>query len=144
MFYRETGQFKTTYAADQQIFPSPDRIGIIALLVGVRAGCRRWSPATMVQRHPDSVLPSWSWRPWAQHPDRLRRPVVAWGGAFMAVGAYGAINFQVRVEGIPILASSLAGTAAGVGILFGPPSLHQGGFLPAVATLAAQFSSSGA
>ena len=33
MLYREAGQFKTTYAADQQIFPiRQDRIGIIALL----------------------------------------------------------------------------------------------------------------
>ncbi len=29
MFYRETGQFKTSYAADQQIFPiRQDRIGV--------------------------------------------------------------------------------------------------------------------
>ena len=34
MLYREAGQFKTTYAADQQIFPiRQDRIGILVLLV---------------------------------------------------------------------------------------------------------------
>jgi branched-chain amino acid transport system permease protein len=61
--------------------------------------------------------------------------------AFMAVGAYAAYNFQVRVEGIPVLVSFiLAGlTAAGVGILFGLPSLRIKGFYLAVATLAAQF-----
>ena len=33
MIYRENGQFKTTYKADQQIFPIlQDRIGIIALV----------------------------------------------------------------------------------------------------------------
>ena len=33
MLYREAGQFKTTYAADQQIFPiRQDRIGILVLL----------------------------------------------------------------------------------------------------------------
>jgi len=33
MLYREAGQFKTTYAADQQLFPiRQDRIGVIALL----------------------------------------------------------------------------------------------------------------
>ena len=33
MFYREAGQFKTSYAADQQIFPIlQDRIGIGILL----------------------------------------------------------------------------------------------------------------
>ena len=34
MLYREAGQFKTTYAADQQLFPiRQDRIGVIALLL---------------------------------------------------------------------------------------------------------------
>jgi|GEM_PF-6633190 len=34
MFYRENGQFKTTYRSDQQIFPIlQDRIAILALLV---------------------------------------------------------------------------------------------------------------
>ncbi|MBL8490635.1 MAG: branched-chain amino acid ABC transporter permease, partial [Rhodocyclaceae bacterium] len=34
MFYRETGQFKTSYAADQQIFPiRQDRIGVGLLVV---------------------------------------------------------------------------------------------------------------
>ena len=34
MLYREAGQFKSTYAADQQIFPlRQDRIGIAVVLV---------------------------------------------------------------------------------------------------------------
>src|SRR5919206_1092649 len=34
MLYREAGQFKSTYAQDQQIFPiTQDRIGMLALLV---------------------------------------------------------------------------------------------------------------
>jgi len=33
MLYREAGQFKTSYAADQQLFPiRQDRIGLIVLL----------------------------------------------------------------------------------------------------------------
>ena len=33
MFYRENGQFKTSYRADQQIFPIPqDRVAIALLL----------------------------------------------------------------------------------------------------------------
>ena len=33
MFYRENGQFKTTYKADQQIFPiAQDRWAILALV----------------------------------------------------------------------------------------------------------------
>ena len=32
MLYRENGQFKTTYRADQQIFPiAQDRLGILLL-----------------------------------------------------------------------------------------------------------------
>ena len=34
MFYRENGQFKTSYAADQAIFPiMQDRFAIIAILL---------------------------------------------------------------------------------------------------------------
>ena len=35
MFYREAGQFKTTYQADQAVFPIlQDRIGLAIILVG--------------------------------------------------------------------------------------------------------------
>src|SRR6266849_3322834 len=39
MLYREAGQFKTTYAADQQLFPiRQDRIGMAILLAVAFAG----------------------------------------------------------------------------------------------------------
>jgi branched-chain amino acid transport system permease protein len=61
--------------------------------------------------------------------------------AFMAVGAYAAYNLNLRIPGLPLLASIvLAGvTAALFGILFGLPSLRLKGFYLAVSTLAAQF-----
>jgi branched-chain amino acid transport system permease protein len=61
--------------------------------------------------------------------------------AFMAVGAFAAYNFMLRVPGMPVLvAFVLAGVCAAlVGILFGLPSLRIKGFYLAVATLAAQF-----
>src|SRR5438876_172285 len=61
--------------------------------------------------------------------------------AFMAVGAFAAYNFILRVPGIPLLvAFVLAGVCAAlVGIVFGLPSLRIKGFYLAVATLAAQF-----
>jgi branched-chain amino acid transport system permease protein len=61
--------------------------------------------------------------------------------AFLAVGAFAAYNFNLRVPGLPLLASLvLAGlSAASVGILFGLPSLRLRGFYLAVSTLAAQF-----
>jgi branched-chain amino acid transport system permease protein len=61
--------------------------------------------------------------------------------AFLAVGAFAAYNFNLRVEGLPFFATViLAGlSAAVIGILFGLPSLRLRGFYLAVSTLAAQF-----
>ncbi|MFT4267430.1 MAG: branched-chain amino acid ABC transporter permease [Xenophilus sp.] len=61
--------------------------------------------------------------------------------AFMAVGAFAAYNFDLRVPGLPLLASiALAGLAAtAIGVVFGLPSLRLRGFYLAVSTLAAQF-----
>ncbi len=61
--------------------------------------------------------------------------------AFMAVGVYAAYNFQLRMQGLPLLAAiALGGVAATlVGVVFGLPSLRLRGFYLAVSTLAAQF-----
>lgn len=61
--------------------------------------------------------------------------------AFLAVGAFGAFNFNLRVQGLPLVASIvLAGiSAALIGIVFGLPSLRLKGFYLAISTLAAQF-----
>ncbi len=61
--------------------------------------------------------------------------------AFMAVGAFAAFNFNLRVDGLPLIASIvLAGfAAASIGLVFGLPSLRLKGFYLAVSTLAAQF-----
>ncbi|MDO9382045.1 MAG: branched-chain amino acid ABC transporter permease [Hyphomicrobiaceae bacterium] len=61
--------------------------------------------------------------------------------AFMAVGAFAAYNFNLRVDGLPLIVTIiLAGaTAAAIGIVFGLPSLRLKGFYLAVSTLAAQF-----
>jgi branched-chain amino acid transport system permease protein len=61
--------------------------------------------------------------------------------AFMAVGAFAAYNFNLRIPGLPLIASMLlaGATAAAFGILFGLPSLRLRGFYLAVSTLAAQF-----
>ena len=59
----------------------------------------------------------------------------------MAVGAYAAYNFTVRIEGMPLIVALLLGglCATAVGVLFGIPSLRIKGLYLAVATLAAQF-----
>ncbi|MBB5577889.1 MULTISPECIES: branched-chain amino acid ABC transporter permease [Rhizobium] len=61
--------------------------------------------------------------------------------AFMAVGAFAAYNFNLRIDGLPLIVSILlAGlVAAAIGIIFGLPSLRLKGFYLAVSTLAAQF-----
>ncbi|MEI5677083.1 MULTISPECIES: branched-chain amino acid ABC transporter permease [unclassified Mesorhizobium] len=61
--------------------------------------------------------------------------------AFMAAGAFAAYNFNLRVEGLPLVGSIILSglVAAGIGIVFGLPSLRLRGFYLAVSTLAAQF-----
>lgn len=61
--------------------------------------------------------------------------------AFMAVGAFAAYNFNLRIHGLPLIVSIvLAGfSASAIGIAFGLPSLRLRGFYLAVSTLAAQF-----
>ena len=142
MLYRENGQFKSTYRADQQIFPiAQDRYVILALLVLAFAAVpaiasEYWLRAILV---PFLIL--------SLAALGLNILVGYCGqislgtGAFMAVGAYAAYNFHVRIEGMPLLASLLLGglCATAVGVLFGIPSLRIKGLYLAVATLAAQF-----
>ncbi len=142
MLYREAGQFKTTYAADQQLFPiRQDRIGPLFLLAVAFFGVpifasEYWFSAILI---PFLIfaLAALGLNILTGYAGQLSLGTAA----FMAVGAYAAYNFQLRVEGIPILVSFLCAglTAAGVGILFGLPSLRIKGFYLAVATLAAQF-----
>ncbi len=142
MLYRENGQFRSTYRADQQIFPiAQDRYVILGLLllafIAVPAiASEYWLRAILI---PFLIL--------SLAALGLNILVGYCGqislgtGAFMAVGAYAAYNFHVRVEGMPLLASLLLGglCATGVGVLFGIPSLRIKGLYLAVATLAAQF-----
>jgi len=142
MLYREAGQFKNSYAADQQLFPiRQDRIGVIALLVvaffivPLVAG-DYWFSAILIPFLIFS-LAALGLNLLTGYAGQLSLG----SAAFMAVGAYAAYNFQLRIDGLPmVLSFMLAGlTAAGVGILFGLPSLWIKGFYLAVATLAAQF-----
>jgi branched-chain amino acid transport system permease protein len=141
MFYRETGQFKTTYAADQQIFPiRQDRIAIGLLLAFAFLGVplladQYWLSAILI---PFLIfaLATLGLNILTGYAGQLSLG----SAAFMAVGAFGAYNFILRMD-MPIIPAFLLGglCAAGVGILFGLPSLRIKGFYLAVATLAAQF-----
>jgi branched-chain amino acid transport system permease protein len=142
MFYRENGQFKTSYKADQQAFA-------IRRIAG--RSSRSWpSPSSVVPLLVDEYMFRAILVPF------LILSLAALGvnilvgycgqitlgaGAFMAVGAYAAYNFMVRIDGMPALAAILLGgvMAAVAGIVFGIPSLRVRGLYLAVATLASQF-----
>jgi branched-chain amino acid transport system permease protein len=142
MFYREAGQFKTTYAADQQLFPiRQDRIGVLALLAAAFVALPLlandyWFNAILIPVLVFS-LAALGLNLLTGYAGQLSLG----SAAFMAVGAVAAYNFELRVPGLPLLASFLlAGLAAAlVGVAFGLPSLRIKGFYLAVATLAAQF-----
>lgn len=155
MLYRETGQFKTTYASDMAIFPiRQDRIALWAFLAFAFIGI-----PLMAKLHI-----------WPFGSDYLLRAILLpflvlslaaigvnvligycgqislGSGAFMAIGAYMAYKFgtgigELGIPKLPVVVSILLGgvSSAIVGILFGIPSLRIKGLYLAVATLAAQF-----
>ena len=142
MLYRENGQFKSSYRADQQIFPIlQDRIAIGLLLFAAFVLVPLLASEYLLR----AILVPF-----------LILSLAALGlnilvgycgqislgtGAFMAIGAYAAYNFQTRIPGLPVLVALLLGgvCSTAVGVLFGIPSLRIKGLYLAVATLAAQF-----
>ena len=142
MLYREAGQFRTSYAEDGRIFPiRQDRIGfaLLMLVFGVAVPLlanEYWLKAILTPVLIFS-LAAIGLNILTGYAGQLSLG----SAAFMAVGAFAAYNFILRVDGLPfLLALVLAGlTAALVGVLFGLPSLRIKGFYLAVATLAAQF-----
>jgi branched-chain amino acid transport system permease protein len=142
MFYRENGQFKTSYRADQQIFPIlQDRVAI-GLLIAAAFLVVPFLASDYVFRA--ILIPFLIMALAALGVNILVGycgQISLGSGAFMAVGAYGAYNFFVRIPGMPLIpALILGGLCATVfGILFGLPSLRVKGLYLAVATLAAQF-----
>jgi branched-chain amino acid transport system permease protein len=142
MLYREAGQFKSTYAGDQQIFPiRQDRIavGLILLVAFVLVpafGDQYWLSALLT---PFLIfaLATLGLNILTGYAGQLSLGTAA----FMAVGAFMAYNFVLRMPWLGVIPSFiLAGLcAAAVGIVFGLPSLRIKGFYLAVATLACQF-----
>ena len=142
MFYREAGQFKSSYAADGQIFPiRQDRIGIAFLLLLGFVAVPHWaSPyffSAILIPFLIFSLASLGLNILTGYAGQLSLG----SAAFMAVGAFGAYNFMLRVPGMPLLAAFILGglCAAMVGIVFGLPSLRVRGFYLAASTLATQF-----
>ncbi|MEO7114560.1 MAG: branched-chain amino acid ABC transporter permease [Caldimonas sp.] len=142
MFYRENGQFKTTYRSDQQIFPIlQDRIGIALILavafIAVPLLASDYTFQAILIPFLILSLAAIGLNVLVGYCGQISLGT----GGFMATGAYAAYNFMVRVEGMPLIVALLLGGVAAtvVGVLFGIPSLRIKGLYLAVATLAAQF-----
>jgi branched-chain amino acid transport system permease protein len=142
MLYRETGQFKTSYAADAAVFPIlQDRIGIAAIL----AFAFFVVPLTLPDFWISAVLiPILVFSLAAIGLNLLTGyagQISLGTGAFMGVGAYACYKLTTIFPDVNVIllivVSGLA--AAALGALFGLPSLRIKGFYLAVATLAAQF-----
>jgi len=142
MLYREAGQFRSSYAEDQQIFPiRQDRIAVAVLLavafVVVPLVANQYWLSALLTPFLIFSLAALGLNILTGYAGQLSLGTAA----FMAVGAFMTYNFELRIPGMPILVSfALAGVcAAAVGIVFGLPSLRIKGFYLAVATLACQF-----
>ncbi len=142
MIYREAGQFKTTYAADQVIFPIiQDRVVVLLAVVAVfvvplLVASEYWLQAILIPFLIYS-LAALGLNLLTGYAGQLSLGT----GGFMAVGAYSAFKLTTAFPGVNIIVVFLVSglIAAGVGLLFGIPSLRIKGFYLAVATLAAQF-----
>jgi branched-chain amino acid transport system permease protein len=142
MFYREAGDFKTSYQQDNQTFPIRfDRyryyivlavaFGIIPFLIN-----DYWANAIL--------LPFLIYAIAAIGLNILTGycgQVSLGTGGFMAVGAYACYKLMTAFPEVSMFVHVLlaGGITAFVGVLFGLPSLRIKGFYLAVATLAAQF-----
>src|SRR5713101_8515146 len=139
MFHRESGVFKTTYAADMALYPLPIAkwtvIALAALFVLI-------IPLTVHEYYLSilnlifiaivgalglNILVGYTGQISIGH------------GAFMSVGAYTAANLAVRL-GLPFWLTLPAGglMAALIGVIVGMPSLRIKGLYLAIATLAGQ------
>ena len=142
MFYRETGDFKTSYMGDLQTFPiALDRYRFW-VLVAFAAGVvpffinDYWASAILVPFLVYSLA--------ALGLNILTGfcgQVSLGTGAFMAVGAYTCYKLTTAFPDLNLIVVVLLSgvMTAMVGIAFGLPSLRIKGFYLAVATLAAQF-----
>jgi branched-chain amino acid transport system permease protein len=142
VLYREAGQFKTTYQADQAIFPiAQDRWFVVGLVVfgfiGVPFIADQYLYTEVLVPVLILSLAAIGLNILTGYCGQLSLGT----GGFMAVGAYAAYNLALRLPETNLILVFLFGglMATLVGVLFGIPSLRIKGFYLAVATLAAQF-----
>lgn len=142
MFYREAGQFKTTYRDDMAVFPIlQDRIGLLVIIsLAIFAipllGSKFFISSVMIPflvftlaAIGLNILTGYT-------------GLISLGtGAFMGVGAFACYKLTTYFPNVNIIVWILASGlfSAAIGVMFGIPSLRVKGFYLAVATLAAQF-----
>ncbi len=142
MFYREAGDFKTSYVADGQTFPILfDRYRYyFVLFVGAVV-----IPLVLNDYLANSILiPFLIYAIAAIGLNILTGycgQVSLGTGGFMAVGAFTSYKLMTAFPGLDMISITLLSgvMTAMVGVAFGLPSLRIKGFYLAVATLAAQF-----
>src|ERR1700760_1480690 len=142
MFYREAGQFKTTYWADQSVFPIlQDRIGLALILftgfVVLPLTASDFAISVVLVPLLIFALAAIGLNILVGYTGLLSLGT----GGFMGVGAFACYKLTSLFPGVNIIVWIFASGffAAGIGVLFGLPSLRIKGFYLAVATLAAQF-----
>src|SRR3954471_5261391 len=139
MFHRESGVFKTSYAADMALYPLPIAKWAVAAFAGLFIVI---APLTLGEYYISilnlifiaivgalglNILVGYTGQISIGH------------GAFMSVGAYTAANLAVKL-GLPFWLTLPAGglMAALIGVVVGMPSLRIKGLYLAIATLAGQ------
>lgn len=142
MFYRENGQFKTSYSSDMQMLRiRQDRIFMFLLLAFAIVVVPLISSDYMLR----AILVPFLILSIAAIGVNILvgycGQITLGAGAFMAVGAYASWNLMTRIPDMPIVVCIVLGgfIAMAVGVVFGLPSLRVRGLYLAVATLAAQF-----
>jgi len=142
MLYRTAGQFKTSYKADQALFPVRQDaflLGIILILAWVvfPLTASEFTFQTLLIPILIYSLAALGLNILTGYAGQLSLGTAA----FMGVGAYACYKMITIMPWLdPVLAILLSGFfSAGVGVMFGIPSLRIKGFYLAIATLAAQF-----
>ena len=142
MLYRTAGQFKTSYRADQALFPVRQDaflLGIILILAYLvfPLTASEFTFQTLLIPILIYSLAALGLNLLTGYAGQLSLGT----GAFMGVGAYACYKLVTLFPWMnPIVAILLSGLfSAGIGVAFGIPSLRIKGFYLAIATLAAQF-----